>query len=106
MAVNNGANSYNEITQAYQPSNFWGNLAGVVASGLLGSVGQGLSAGLTGLGGQGTAGAAAIQPMSSTQPMGYSGPSGGGAIGLAGDLGFGQGLPQVNGPSGNFEDED
>ena len=38
LAVQNASNSYNEVTQAYQPSNFLGNLAGGVLSAGLGAI--------------------------------------------------------------------
>lgn len=48
MAVNNGANSFNQVTQAYQPSNFWGNLAGGLAGGAINAVAPGIGSSLAG----------------------------------------------------------
>lgn len=48
MAVNNGANSFNQVTQAYQPSNFWGNLAGGLAGGVVNSFASGAGSLLAG----------------------------------------------------------
>lgn len=39
-ASSNAANSYNEVQQSYQPSGFWGNLAGAVAGAILPGTGQ------------------------------------------------------------------
>lgn len=43
-AITNGANSYNEVTQAFQPSNFFGNLA----QGIIGGVGTAVAGPLGG----------------------------------------------------------
>lgn len=42
VASNNAANSYNEVTQAFQPSNFWGNLASGLVGGAVNAVAPGL----------------------------------------------------------------
>lgn len=60
LAVNNGANSYNEVTQAFQPSNFFGNLAqgvlGGVGAAVAGPLGASLGSSIGGaLGGGGNA---------------------------------------------------
>jgi hypothetical protein len=58
LAVNNGANSYNEVTQAFQPSNFFGNLAqgviGGVGTAVAGPLGGALSSSILGGGGNPT----------------------------------------------------
>jgi len=41
-AVQNGSNSFNEVTQAHQPSNFWGNLAGGLVGGAVNAFAPGV----------------------------------------------------------------
>jgi hypothetical protein len=99
MAVNNASNSYNEVTQAHQPSNFWGNLAGGVVGGALNMVAPGIGSSIGSSISNGINGPANVPTGSASMPTSYSGPSGGGSLGLAGDLGFGTGMAAVNGPS-------